>query len=293
MTVTQGNSYGFERAFVWRVNSSGIATGQLDPDSPGSAPLTSPAYEVGGPIEFTMPGANFGTFEFVGGGSYEGSADGGLQSLAEGSMQSSRLDAALAVLLAGGSVDTTTIAGGPKIWSPNMLNPSPNQVGLMLQTRLQSRDSATAGLNKYASIIFPLVQMRLIKGNPTQNAGTNPTPTTLSVKPQIATKLPWGVAFDSNQGWYNNSNIWYGINSDYPWHLVAFLQDNTETDTVLTYKPIYDTVTNGNTNSVHAVNGIVTAPSSITIGTATVAMSSAGTADQWRTHFYQTAFETP
>ncbi len=292
MTTTRGNVYGFDRAFVWRVTSGGIATGQLDPESPGSAPLTSHAYEINGPISAELPAPTFGRFEFVGGGAYEGSADAGLQGLEEGSMQSSQVDINLAILLAGGLADTTTITGGPTVWSTNVLNPSPRQVGMMLIRKVQSRVAATAGVAFYDTFVFPLIQMRLVGPNFSQEPGTNVGAATLSIVPQVGSKFPWGEAFSATQGWYNNNNIWYGIRSLYPWHLTSFLQDGTETNYILGYRPSYNTVTAGRANAVYSQNGVPTAPTSVSLTTGVVVKAAAGTANQWATAFYQTIYQS-
>lgn len=293
MPTTRGNLFHFNYAQFWRVTSAGIATGQLDPDSPGSAPQTSHSFIVEGPMTCDLPGATFAAFEFKGGGSYEGRVDGGLESLTDGNLTLSQCDASLAALLMGTSLDTTTITGGPTIWSVDNLNPSPVQGGLMLTRKIQSQVAASQGIVSWATTIFPLVQMRMTQGSFTQDGGTNTSPVTINIKPQIGGYFPWGEAFSSTQGWYSNQSLSFSIQSDYPWALTAFLQDNSETDTVLAYVPIYETVTAGRANSVHTVdNGTVTAPSSITASTATVVMGAAGDADKWRNHFYQTSFAT-
>ncbi|MAS33550.1 MAG: hypothetical protein CL610_06060 [Anaerolineaceae bacterium] len=292
MTTQRGNVYGFDRAFVWRVNSAGICTGQLDPVMPGTAPLTSHAYEINGPISAELPAPTFGRFEFVGGGAYEGSADAGLQGLEEGSMQSSQVDINLAILLAGGKLDTTTITGGPIIWSTNELNPSPHQVGLMLIRKVQSRVAATAGLVYYDTFLFPLVQMRLRGPNFSQEPGTNVGAATLSIVPQVGSRFPWGEAFGSNQDWYNNQNIWFGMRSQYPWHITAFLQDGVEDSYTLQYLPVYDTITGGRANAIYAVNGVPTAPDTDGIDneTGVVTLAAAGSAGVWDTAFHQTQY---
>lgn len=293
MPTTRGNLLAFDYAQFWRTTTAGVATGQLDPDSPGSAPQTSHSFLLEGPMTCELPGATFGRFEFRGGGSYEGSVDGGLESLSNGTLTLSQCDASLAALIMGSSLDVTTILGGPTIWSVDNMRPSPVQGGLMLTRRIQSQVAASQGIVSYISTIFPLVQMRMTQGNFSQDTGLNTSPVTVNITPQIGSKFPWGEAFGSSQGWYSNQGIEFNIQSDYPWALTAFLQDNSETDTVLAYKPIYETVTSGRTNSVHTVdNGTVTAPSSITASTATVVMSGAGDASKWRNHFYQTAFAT-
>lgn len=288
MPTTRGNLFGFDKAFVWRVDSDGIATGQLDPDNPGSTPLTSHAYEIGGPMTLEMPGANFGSFDFRGGGAFEGKADAGLESIDTGTMQSSQCDAALAVMLAGGLLDTTTITGGPTIWSTNDLNPSPHQVGLMLVRKIQSRVVATAGLNYYATVIFPLVQMRMTQANFTQEPGTNTAAVTLTIEPQVGSRFPWGEAFGSNQQWYNNQNIWFGINSDNPWALTAFIADGTETSYTLAYLPSSATVTSGRGDHIYAIDGVPTAPDNVSTSTAVVTLAGAGTDGDRHVAFYQT-----
>jgi hypothetical protein len=291
MPTTRGNLLAFDYAQFWRVTSAGIATGQLDPDSPGTAPQTSHSFLLEGPMTCELPGATFGQFKFRGGGSYEGSVDGGLEDLTNGTLTLSQCDASLAALIMGTSLDTTTITGGPTIWSVDNMRPSPVQGGLMLTRRIQSQVTASQGIVSYITTIFPLVQMRMTQGNFSQDTSLNTSPVTVSITPQIGSKFPWGEAFSSTQGWYSNQGIEFNIQSDYPWALTAFLQDGTETDVVTAYKPIYTTVTDGRANSVHTVNGVVTAPTSITIATATIVKAAVGTADQWSNHFYQTAFD--
>jgi hypothetical protein len=292
MPTLRGNDFGFDYALVWRVGSNGIATGQLDPNALGSAPVTSHAYFIRGGISCNLPLPSFGTFDFRGNGAYEGSVDAGLESLANGEMSVSQCDATLAVLLAGGSLDTTTITGGPTIWSPNQLHPTPRQVGLALIRKRQSQITATAGQIYYQTVLYPKVQMRLVQGNFSQDTGLNTSPVTLSIKPQIGTRFPWGEAFGTNQDWYNNSNIQFSIESDYPWAMTSFVQDNSETTYTLQYLPVYSTVTAGRANAVYAVGGVPTAPTSVVVGTGVVTLAAAGTANVVDVGFYQTEYLT-
>ncbi len=292
MPTIRGGLFGFDRIDIWRVNSSGLATGQLDPDNLASD-TTSHAFEVSGAISAELPGANFGTFEFRGGGAFEGKADSGLENLSDGTIQASQADIALAVLLAGGNQDTTTITGGPIIWSTNDLNPSPVQVGMMLTRKVQSRVSGSAGINSYATVIYPLVQMRLINANFSQEAGVNVGAVTLSVKPQVASKMPWGEAFSSTQGWYNNNNIWFGIRSDKPWALTTWIADGIAVIFTTQYRPTNADAASGRGNNLLAINGTPTAPTTFATATGLVTVAAAGSDLDIHHAFYQTSHVTP
>jgi hypothetical protein len=287
MPTLRGNHLAFDYAAIWRVDSNGIAVGQLDPITPGSTPLTSHALSVEGGMTCELPGATFGTFEFRGAGSYEGQVDGGLESLGNGTLTLSQCDANLAVLLAGGELDTTTITGGPTIWSVNKLNPSPRQVGLMLIRRIQSQVAASQGIVTYATTLFPLVQMRLEQGSFSQDTGLNTSPVTCSIRPQVGSRFPWGEAFGSNQDWHSNQNIEFNIQSDYPWSLTAFIADGVETTYTLEFLPIYSTVTGGRANAIYAIDGVPTAPTSVVTTTGVVTIAAAGDDGDRHVGFYQ------
>lgn len=286
--MARGNVYAFEKALVWRVGDDGIATGQLDPDSL-TPNTTSHAYLINGPITATLPDVSFAAAEFRGGGSYEGRADMGVQSVGEGTLNVSQLDAALDALLQGGSVDTTSLSGAT-ITSPNSLNPSSRTVGLMLIGRIQRRETASAGDNQYLHIIYPKVQMRSVTPNLTQEGGTNPSPVTLKFQASVATKFPVGVAFGANQGWYQNSEFHYRMIASNPYALTVFVQDALATTYITGYRPVSSVVTGGNTNNWFSVDGVVTAPTSIDTTTGVVTLAAAGTSGKVAVAFYQTQF---
>lgn len=286
--TTRGNVYAFERAFVWRVGSNGIATGQLDPDNL-TANTTSHAYQVNGPITATLPDPQFGSVEFRGGMSFEGTADTGLEGIGVGTLQASQMDASLDALLQGGLVDTTSLSNAT-ISSPNSLNPSPRQVGLMLVGRIQSRLSASAGSNKYLHIIYPKCQMRKKTPNLTQSGGLNPAAVELEFKPQVATKFHTGIAMGSNQTWYNNSEFHYRIVSDNPYALTIFVQNASTTTYTTEFLPTSSAVTSGTTTNWFTVNGAATAPTSIVTTTGVVTLAAAGTSGQIALAFYQTLY---
>ena len=286
--TTRGNIYAFERAYVWRVGSNGIATCQLDPDNL-TVNTTSHAYAISGPIEAQLPRPTFGKAEFKGGMSYEGSADTGLESISTGTMTASQMDDSLDALLQGGLVDTTSLTNAT-ISSTNGLNPSPRQVGLMLVARKQSRLSASAGANKYIHYIYPKCQMRTIDPSLTQASGMNVAPLALEFSPQVTSKFHTGIAFGANQAWQNNSNFMYRITSDNPYALTIFVQNASATTYTTEFLPTSSAVTSGTTTNWFTVGGVATAPTSIVTTTGVVTLAAAGSSGVVALAFYQTAY---
>lgn len=290
--MSRANLFSFDKVFFWRVDDNGIAVGQLNPDSLGSPPLTSHAKEIFGPITGTLPSASQVTATFRGGGRAEGRAAMGLQEVGEGSLNLSQVDADLMALLSGANVDSTSMTN-VQIFGRDNTRPSAVQGGLMLILRRQVRSGASAGKNKYATIVYPLVEARLSFNSLTQEGGQNPTPATLTFQPSVGQRFPTGVAFNSNQGWYNNEEFEYVLFSEYGFALTAFIGDGTATSYTLAYRPVYNTVTSGLTNQWFARDGALVAPSSVNVSTGVVTLAGAGSSGQRHVAFYQTAYQTP
>lgn len=288
----RGNVFSFERAFVWRVSDAGIAHGQLDPAALPAAPATSHALEIYGPISATLPDAVFARAEFRGGGKYEGAGDMGLETLNEGQLVVSQLQPDVDALFTDSTVDTASLTN-VQISSPDSLNPSPVQVGLLLVTKIQRRDSAAAGQNKFLNIIYPLVQMRKRTPNPTQEGGVNPGAVTLTFNPAVSTYFPTGVALSSAQGWTDNSEFHYRLISDYGQALTFFLADGVATTYTLAFKPVHSDVTGGKTYNWYAKDGVLTAPTSVSTTTAVVTLAAAGSSGDLHVALYQTQYLTP
>ncbi len=284
--MTRGNIYSLERAWFSRVNSAGIATGQLDPDSPGSAPLTSSAYLLNGPITLTTAKPTYAKAEFKGGGRYEGRADLGIDAMGDATISVSQYDPAFNALTQGGLVDTTSLTNA-EISSSNHMHPSPVTGVFCGIGRLQKRSSVG---NDYFHIIYPLCQLRPSDPDFTQEGGTNPSAITYTITPQSGTTFPVGIAFGANQSWYDNTEFAYHILSSNPYHLTSWLQDGVAVTFVTGYRPTSSVVTSGTTTNWVARNAVATAPSSISTTTGLVTMAAAGTASQYTVIMYQTQF---
>lgn len=284
--MARGNIYSLERAWITRIGSDGIATGQLNPDSPGTAPLTSSAYLLNGPITLTTAKPTYAKAEFKGGGRFEGRADLGLDAMGDATIQVSQYDPVFNALSQGGLVDTTTLVNA-EISSSNHMNPSPNTFAFCGIGRIQLRGIVG---NYYLHIFYPLCQLRPNDPDFTQEGGTNPSAITYTITPQSGSKFPVGVAFGANQSWYDNTEFAYHIISANPYHLTAWLQDAVAVTFVLGYRPISSVVTGGNTTNWVTRNATPTAPTSISTTTGLVTMPSAGTANQYTVAMYPTQF---
>ena len=284
--MTRGNIYALEYAWFSLLNSDGIATGQLDPDSLPAAPATSSAFLMRGPMTLSPAAPTYRRATFIGGGKLEGKADMGLEDVGDAELTLSQFDPALNAMIAGGLVDTTSL-GGATISAPNHLNPS-SRVGVLCAIgRLQKR--ATVG-NIFFHLIYPSCQLRVNSPSLTQEGGTNPAPITVTITPAVGTKFPIGVAFGANQNWQDYSEFEYYLEATNPYFLTSWLQDGTAVSFTLPYKPVSSVVTGGNTDNWVARNGTPTAPSSINTSSGLVTMAAAGTASQWTSVLFPTRF---
>lgn len=275
-----GNLYKLQWAWVSRINSSGIATGQLDPDSPGSPPLTSSAYLIRGPMSLKTAKGKRSITKFVGGSVPEGTVQGGLNDIEAAELQVSQFDGALRALLQGGLVDTTSLSG-MEFSAANNINPDPRTVAFCGIAKIDRKDSVKRG--DYIHFFYPQCQMSITTPDLSQTDGdqTNPSPLSITITPSVTTKFLGGVAFGVNQGWYQNSEFEYQGIAQYPYFMTAWLQDGVATTFTLPYLPKKSTVTTGNTDNWVIRNGTPTAPTSINTSTGLVTMAAVGTSGQY------------
>lgn len=286
--IAVGNVFTALALQVWRKTSTGIAVGQLDPDNLGTN-VTSHALKVPGLITTTLPQPTYENVIFRGDQTILGQADIGVSAYGTFEVNITGLNATLAALLAGGSVDTTSLINAT-IAAPNTGKIAPNQLGMMLTAQIQDGDpeSATFGDNKYISYIFPNIQGRYNFPNVSQSGGENPNPGVLTITPSRLGTFPGGNAMGSNQGWTDNKELMYTITADNPYALTAFVGDGAATTYTVKYVPASTDVASGNTTNWFTVNAVVTAPTSISAaGLVTVAV--AVPSGQVAVALYQTA----
>lgn len=289
--VKKGFAVGAISAFIYRINSSDIATGSQDPDNLTNG-STYHAYKLGGVTSITLPQVTYETAVDRGDQKIYGQVDLGASDFGQFEIGLSQEDADLRALIGDSTVDQTTLSNAV-ISSPNTGLAAPPTVGVMFTTYYQSRDSGSVGTLRYRTYIFPKVQVRYNAASASQDGGTNPNPVTLTCTPSEGSAFPGGNAFSSTQGWANNQTLFYDIVADNPFALSVLVGDGVETTYTLAYLP--SSTETGATDHILTENGSVTAPSSINTSTAVVTLSGALTSGQIAVAVYQTAstFQTP
>lgn len=286
--IPVGNVFTALALQVWRKTATGIAVGQLDPDNLGTD-VTSHAYKVPGLITTNLPQPTYEQVVFRGDQTILGQADVGVSTYGTFDVNITGWNATLAALLAGGSVDTTSL-NNVTISAPNTGKIAPNQLGMMITAQIQDGDpeSATFGDNKYISFVFPNVQGRFTAPNVSQDGSENPNPGVLTIIPSRAGYFPGGNSMGANQGWTDNKEIMYMLTADNPFALTAFVGDGVATTYTVKYVPSSTTVTGGNTDNWFTENATVTAPTSFS-SAGLVTLGAALTSGQVAVALYQTA----
>lgn len=279
--MAKGHVYGFDAIQVYKYYN-GYAFGQIaDPTTPGTN-VTSHAYAMFNGISASLPAVSRALATFRGGSVPLGSAFLGVEALTSFDISLSAFDNTLNTMVGNGNADTTTVSGW-EVSGMNEQNPTPNQLGIVLNLRIQRQDAGYIGDNYFLNVFFPNVTCTYNQiATITQDGGENPSPSTLTVAPAASGKFASGIAFSSNQNFKNNATACYFVMTTHPLAVTTYIADGAATTFTLGYRPQYSTVTTGNTNNSTAKNGTATAVTSINTTTGLVTIASAGTAaDKW------------
>lgn len=259
-------------ATIWRVNSSGIATGQSAMSGAGN--VTSSAYPLRNPIALTRPDQPTETRTLRGGGVTKSQYETGKGEITSGQLTLATSDEYLNTLLRSGNLDTTTLAGA-QISAENSQQVTGNRFGLAVNVEVVSQDASTLDERKWKTIVYPSCTGRLIQPNATDGTGVNPDVTTLEFFPAAASKFPTGAAFGAAQDWTNYQEKEFIITADNPYTLTAFKLDGTAVSFVTGFLPVSGSVTGGTTINWFATGGSYFAPTSISTSSGSVVFGTA------------------
>lgn len=284
--ATGGYVFGFDFAQVWRVGSSCYAMGtETDPENVANGTTTS-AYLIRDPQTSGIPQISRENVTITGGNTVQAAHMFGAASIDPFTFEMGKLDAALAALMTGTSVDQTTNA----YWSEfgyNEHKATLPRVGIMFSTVFQQTGADCDGATKWLNIIFPICQAS--PQWPAVAERTGP-PSSFQIQPTFTTKRPNGDAFDSNLGFDNNKAYVYGtISEDGPIGITTHVADTSDTTYITGYRPLSTTVTVNNTPNHQTKDGVPTAATSVVTTTGVVTIPSA-TAAQVYVMMYETAF---
>lgn len=282
--TSRGNTYNLVSVFFWRVSSTGINYGQLDPAATETGNTTSHALAfIGDAIASGVPEVTYKQATF-GGSRQLGSAFMGINPIGTFDIQLSSMDATLINMAKGGNIDTTTVSGAT-LFSQNNNAQSPNDMGLMYSRQIQDRESGSDGDTKYITTVIPRCQVFVTDTGGNTTDGENPQPVTVTVTASMAEKHPWGASFGTNEGFAGNKTDHYYLTAEYPYGLTTWIANGVATTYDVEFDNATTSVTSGNTDNIFSINGTVTAPSSFASKTVTIA--AAGSDGDNHTAMYQ------
>lgn len=274
----------FEYAQIWRVDDDCYAMGTLaTPNSP-VADTEYAAYLLRnvGSNSFAAPSRS--KVDFMAAGRTVGSHQLGLSSIDQFDLVTADIDADTFALVTDSTVDQTTNTDWTKFAANNNLTTLP-RVGLSLHYAMLQTSTTCTGAIKWLNLIFPACQISA--GFTGLTPGTE-APLTMQVQPTMTGKWPSGLAV-TQMALEDNRDFVYGIISDNPLAIITYFADGVTTVWNTVYKPTSTVVTINDSPNEFAVNGTLTALTSITTA-GVVTMAAAGSADDINVLTHETEF---
>jgi len=284
--LKKGDAHGLAYVQVALVGTNGYAYGQVGSSLAQAA--DSGAYLISEPKSATMPTPDRNTINFTGGDIWLGAYQYGIDAVGSFDMTVSGFDADLIALVTGSAVDQTWNQQWT-LFSENELANELPQVCMIFSYRLQARGPSD-GAALWINTIIPRAWCgpRGLTGAPSfQSAGEysfTVTPTSSTVIPNGSLLSATSLALERNKGFRVH------VIADKPLGLHTFIADGSATTFTLDYLPTDDTVTLSNAGNLMAIDGTLTAASSVNTSSGLVTLSAAGSADDIVTMLYETNF---
>lgn len=282
----RGSPHGLARAIIQLTGTNGGSYGTAG--SGAANGTTSNAYVVDFPKTAGIPQPDRTKISFSGGNKWMGNYMYGIADLDDFEMAVQDFDADLVALVTGSNVDVTTNAQWV-IFCENLNLADLPQCSIMLQYQFQSTASATLGQNYWITCVVPRcqIQPKGTAGPEFQTAGSY----SFKIVHQMASVMPNGVAFGTNQGWFNNRTPSFYLLSDNPIAMTSYIANASSASIVVAYTPITSAVgTSSSSKNWVSQNGVAIAATSVTPATKTFAISSGLTAGDYIALIYETAY---
>ena len=259
-----------------------------DPDNV-TANTTSSALVIGGLDNFVppVPTPEFATGK--GGQKILGNIALGNSSPGTATLTLATFSETLNALIKNATADVTSVSG----WVMNPTNTSQvifTHLFAIVTGKFMDTDNLT---EYYMNYVFHNCQWMEAGGpNISQAAGTNPNPLTYTLMPSLSTRNVTGVVFSDSSGMsvVDGTDTWTKIRTTWPLALTTWVANGAATTFILGYRPVYSTVTTGNTDNSFTINGVATAPTSCSTTTGVVTVAAAGTTGDIHIAAYQTKF---
>lgn len=273
--ISYGDAHGLYRVQVGLVGDDGNNYGTAGEEMSNGTTASSYIIRYATAAEIAMPDRT--VIDFTGGDVWTGSYVHGITSLGTFMLTLSTVDATLVSLVTQTVVDKTTNERW-SIFADNILLPTPKQVWMATTFRIQSKEPGTKGASKFIHQIVPRCWLspKGIAGAPNFQAAGNYS---FTIIPSVGEKFPHGLAFDTNQRFYENETPVVYMITDYPIHFVGHKAGAGASSVIsLPYVPVgvqsdYN-VPDSTTQAIQVVkNGAVVNASSIDLANKTVVVA--------------------
>ena len=268
-----GNAGSFE-LLAWTIDDDGYPMGDLSTPNAPVAGTTYHAYRARSFVGLTLPTPTRSLATFFGGQRFLGQIDLGVSDLGSGELTLSKFEEAFVALIAGTSLDETTVADWAMI-SPNENNPNIPAMGLMGSTKIR----LDTGALSWAHVVLPNVQIQPVPASISTGDGQNPNNLVYGLVPTLATRLHTGHLFSATaMNVYNDEAVSYVVRYNSRFQISTHIKDATMVSSgdsfILGYRP---TSTATGTPNSFTDEGAAETPTSVTLATGAVAIAAGGT----------------
>ncbi len=264
------------------LDDAGYAMGQLvTPNAPANG-TTYPAYRLTHLVEVTAVSPSRELATDRGGQRIRGQSDLGMSDLGTFTMTLSDYDATFEAIIAGMSVNTTTLPGVTQS-GPNFSLAKLPRLCMIASFGANSRDVSNYDARLYQTVIFPSIQIAPVGAQSSQNGGVNPNARQYTITPSLTTTAMNGMAWNEaapagfGMDYANDEAMIHYLNGTYRYMLTTFIGNGTEDEVTLPYRPVSSTATALSPNII-TLAGSAVAPTSINTTTGVVVLSAAPTA---------------
>jgi hypothetical protein len=281
----RGSPFGLQRAIIQLTGSTGRSYGTAG--STAANGTTSHAYVLDYPKTGGLSNPDRTKIDFQGGNRWMGSYQFGIAALDAFELVAQDFDSTLTALVTGSSADATSNTEWI-IFSENLNKADLPQVSLMLQYQFQSSATATFGQNYWITTVIPRCQIQPKPASAEYQAAGSYS---YQVVPTMSSVMPNGVAFGTNQGWYDNKAPAFHVLSDNPLAMTIHIANASSASIVVQYTPVTSAVgTSSASKNWVAVNGTASVANTVTTATKTVAISAGLTAGDYVAVLYETTY---
>lgn len=284
--VETGSVVGLAYGQAWYVDDEGYAMGTAGPGAPNGT--TTHALLLPFPKTAQLPNPARIVTPLTGGNRWLGQVMWGINEVGAFPLTMNDINGALFAMAGGSDQDTTTNQRWRRL-TDNRMNPTLPQLGLMLSTLFQSREDGSDGVNLWINYVIPRCQIDPQFSGMAYQAENE---VTYTVSPTASVREPNGRLLTAGgMNAHRGRVVMYAIVTPKPLAITTYV-NATEPSTTFTlgFLPTDPSVTLNDCANEHAINGTLTALTSVSTTTALATKAAAGTAADRSVVLYETDF---